>query len=60
MATAAAALICLSSLILEGLQSIYIMCITQPQLHADEWFTSLDAQHVPWFWFGQQLAHRTL
>lgn len=45
---------------LDGLQLLDVAGVVEPQLHADERFAALDAQHVPRLRLRQQFAHGAL
>uniref|UniRef100_A0A8W7PLE1 Uncharacterized protein n=1 Tax=Anopheles coluzzii TaxID=1518534 RepID=A0A8W7PLE1_ANOCL len=47
-------------LVLQYLQSLDVVGVAQPQLHANERLAALDAQHVPGLRFGQQLGNGPL
>lgn len=49
-----------TSLILQGLQTVDVVGVVEPELHSDEGFTALDAQHVPGFGFGEKFADGAL
>ena len=48
------------SLVLQGLQFLNVVRVVQPELHPDEGFTALDAEHVPRLRLGQELADGSL
>ena len=50
----------LPSFRLQALDVLDIARIAQPELHADERFTALDAEHVPRFRLGQQFRNGSL
>lgn len=49
-----------TALVLEHLQPFDVVGVAEPELHPDERFSALDAEHVPRFRLRQELRDRTL